>query len=212
MPRLSELFSDKGLIVKIQRRLPSYFYLAEIESSRAGKIGMEVGSVRERILIALLIHKFGKANVETEIPITESETDVILFGHAISIKTITKKGSKSWSGVKLIWTVDAQKAREFVATYSPKTDILLVRIVWGSMGGLYLIPLETQQRIFQRLGSKGYFKLPKPGTNPRGVEVSDAALKQLVQDEESKRIHISWYREKIEHDPYQRWVELWDKE
>jgi len=45
---------------------------------------MEVGSVREKIIVALLIYKFGKENVETEIPITEPEVDVKLFGTPLS--------------------------------------------------------------------------------------------------------------------------------
>jgi hypothetical protein len=104
---LIEIFTDKNLIEKIKKRLSYLFQLAELESSRAGKIGMEVGSVRERIIVALLIYKFGEANVETEIPITESEVDVKLFGEPVSVKIIT---GKSLGGVKLIWTVDAQKA------------------------------------------------------------------------------------------------------
>jgi len=47
--RLSEIFDDEKLIEKIKKRLPYLFQLAELESSRAGKVGMEVGSVRERI-------------------------------------------------------------------------------------------------------------------------------------------------------------------
>jgi hypothetical protein len=74
---------------------------------------MEVGLVRERIIVALLIYKFGESNVETEIPITEPEVDAKLFGEPVSIKTI--KG-KSFSGVKLIWTVDAQKQKNSVRT------------------------------------------------------------------------------------------------
>jgi hypothetical protein len=53
---LIEIFEDKNLVDKIKRRLPYLFQLAELESSRAGKIGMEVGSVRERIIVALLIY------------------------------------------------------------------------------------------------------------------------------------------------------------
>ncbi|GFP38267.1 hypothetical protein HKBW3S44_01947, partial [Candidatus Hakubella thermalkaliphila] len=56
---------DEKLVEKIKRRLPYLFQLAELESSRAGKTGMEVGAVRERIVVALLIYKFGEANVET---------------------------------------------------------------------------------------------------------------------------------------------------
>lgn len=70
---------------------------------------MEVGSVRERIMVALLIYKFGEANVETEIPITEPEVDAELFGAPVSIKTITGKG---FGGVKLIWTVDVENTNE----------------------------------------------------------------------------------------------------
>jgi len=40
--KIDELFSDN----LIQEKLPKLFQLAELESSRAGKIGMEVGSVR----------------------------------------------------------------------------------------------------------------------------------------------------------------------
>ena len=94
MNRISELFSDKKIVDKIQRRLPKLFHLAELESSRAGKVGMEVGSVREKILVALFIYKFGEQNVETEIPITEAEVDVKVFGNPISIKKIT---GKNWT-------------------------------------------------------------------------------------------------------------------
>lgn len=107
--RLKEIFEDEKLVNRIKTRLPYLFQLAELESSRAGSIGMEVGSLRERIIVALLIYKFGEANVETEIPITEPVVDVRLFGESVSIKTITGKG---FGGVKLIWTVEAGDINE----------------------------------------------------------------------------------------------------
>ncbi|KKR79679.1 MAG: hypothetical protein UU24_C0004G0017 [Candidatus Nomurabacteria bacterium GW2011_GWA2_40_9] len=55
--RLKQLFSDKKIIQKVKEKMPDLFQLAEADSSRAGKLGMEVGSVRERIIIALLIYK-----------------------------------------------------------------------------------------------------------------------------------------------------------
>lgn len=58
--RLVEIFEDKKLVDKIGKRLPYLFQLAELESSRAGKVGMEVGSLREKIVIALLIYKSEK--------------------------------------------------------------------------------------------------------------------------------------------------------
>ena len=41
---LLELFTDEIIVDKIKSRLPKLFQIAELESSRAGKIGMEVGS------------------------------------------------------------------------------------------------------------------------------------------------------------------------
>lgn len=61
---LVKIFQDKKLVDRIKKRLPHLFQIAEIESSRAGKVGMEVGSLRERMIIALLIHRFGEENVK----------------------------------------------------------------------------------------------------------------------------------------------------
>jgi len=207
--RLVEIFEDEEIVERIKRRLPYLFQLAELESSRAGKTGMEVGSVRERIIVALLIFKFGEANVETEIPITEPEVDARLFGVPVSIKTIT---GKSLGGVKLIWTVDAQKAKEFRDNYYPHCDMLLVQINWDDTGGFYYIPLEVQKRLFDKIGRQNYIKLPKPGTNPRGVEITKEALSNLVADKDSKRIVINWQRTKIEFNSYKRWVDLWKED
>lgn len=203
---LIEIFKDEKIVNRIKARLPYLFQLAELESSRAGKIGMEVGSLRERIIVALLIYKFGETNVETEIPITEPEVDVRLFGEPVSIKTITGRG---FGGVKLIWTVDAQKAREFRETYYPHCDILFIRINWGSTGGFYYIPLEAQKRLFDRVDRERYIKLPKPGTNPRGVEIAKETLSSLVRDEESRVIEISWQKTKVDYNPYKKWVDYW---
>lgn len=205
---LTEIFEDEALIDKIKRRLPYLYQLAELESSRAGKIGMQVGSLRENIIVALLIYKFGENNVNTNIPIIEPEVDVELSGQPISIKTIT---GKSLSGVKLIWTVDAEKAQEFLENYYPRCDILFVQIVWNDIGGFYYIPLEAQKRLFEKIGTIKYIKLPKPGTNPRGVEISKEALSRLVGDKETKVIEISWQKSEIEYKPYQRWVDYWSE-
>jgi len=206
---LMEIFEDEKLIERIQKRLPHLFQLAEFESSRAGRIGMEVGSVRERIIVALLIYKFGEANVESEISITEPEVDVMLFGEPISVKTIT---GNSFGGVKLIWTVDAEKARQFSEAYQPMCDMLFVQINWGKEGGFFYIPIKVQKRLLDKTGRKSYIKLPKAGTNPRGVEITKEALTSLVEDDETKSIKINWQKTKIEFNAYKRWVDLWREE
>ena len=205
---LKGLFSDGPIIDKVQRRLPYMFQLAELESSRAGKVGMEVGSLRERIISSLLIYKFGEKNVETDLPITEPEIDVKLFGAPISIKTIT---GKEPAGVKLIWTVDATKARQFLETWHPRFDLILVHINWSSLGGVYYIPDYVQQRIFDEIGKEKYIKLPKQDTNPRGVEISNEALKEITTNEDTMSIKVEWKRANVQYNAFKRWVDLWSE-
>lgn len=204
--QIRELFSDIKLIDRIKQKLPQLFHLAELESSRAGKVGMEVGTIRERIVAALLIYKYGVENVKIDIPITEAETDVLLFDKPISIKTIT---GKNFGGVKLIWTVDAQKAIEFSKNYKPFCDLLLVQINWNNRGGIFYIPIEVQQQVLKEIGNENYIKLPKAGTNPRGVEMEGKAMKLLVTNFKTLSIPIDWRKESVNFNVYNRWVELW---
>ncbi|MEP9410372.1 MAG: ThaI family type II restriction endonuclease [Candidatus Brocadia sp.] len=53
--RVIEIFEDEVLRERIKSKLPHLFSIAELESSRARRVEMEVGSLREKILIALLI-------------------------------------------------------------------------------------------------------------------------------------------------------------
>jgi hypothetical protein len=205
--QIKDLFADHKLVTKIQKRLPELFQIAELESSRAGKIGMEVGTIRERIITALLIHKFGEQNVKSDIPITEAEVDVLLFDKPISIKTIT---GRSFGGIKLIWTVDAQKAILFSKNYEPTCDLIVVQINWENSGGFYFIPLETQLRTLREIGRERYIKLPKVGTNPRGVEMQGEAMNLLISDKNTLKIEIIWRKESSNFNTYKRWIELWE--
>ena len=203
------IFQDRSVIAKVQSRLPELFYLAELESSRAGKIGMEVGSVRERILIALLIYVYGSQNVNTELPIHEPEIDVVVHKTPISIKSMT--GSRI-GGVKLIWTVDREQATSFASRYEPHCDMLLAHINWGGEGGLHYFPRSLQTELLVKLGREEYIKLPKPGTNPRGVEMSAQAMRLMVDHPGSTKIPVKWERKSVEFDPYQRWLSLWEQD
>jgi len=89
----NEIFNDDLIIKTIKNKLPKLFQLAELESSRDGKIGMEIGSVRERIIIALLMYKYGIDNVNSTVRITEPEIDVYVKGEALSIKTVSTRKS-----------------------------------------------------------------------------------------------------------------------
>jgi len=202
-------FKDESFQQRVREKLPYLLQIAEIECSRDGKIGMEVGSTREKVLIALLIDYFGIPRVITKIPITEPETDVIVDKTLISIKTITGKG-----GVKVSWTVDAPSAEDFVNSYDPHCGILFTRLNWGMSNsnepsGLFWISLETQKKVLERLGVENYLKLPKRGTNPRGIELSRDGLRTLLRDSDTLQIRVNWRRSDIKYDPYQRWVDYW---
>jgi hypothetical protein len=206
---ITELFTEPKIVAKIQAKLPELFYLAELDSSRAGKIGMEVGSLREKILIALLIYKFGQKNVETNIPITEAEVDVRLFGNPISIKTMT---GKRLGSVKIIWTVDAEQAFRFSQTYIPSSDTILVQLNWGGLGWIFYFPCQIQIEILKAIGRERYIKLPKAGTNPRGVEITGEALNILANHPKIHKIPIEWIREAKEYNPYTRCLDHWERD
>ncbi len=151
MAALLELFVDVHLQEKIRHKLPMLFALAEREASRAGRVGMEIGTIREQILVALLVYKFGSESVDLNVPINEPEVDVILCGRPLSIKTVTTRGS-TVPGVKVVWTVDRQRVSEFVSAYRPNADMLLVIIRWDGEGRLYAIPKEVQEEACERGG------------------------------------------------------------
>lgn len=206
---LSTLFTEPEIVNKIKNKLPKLFQMAQLESQRAGRAGMEVGSLRERVIVALLIYRFGENNVETEIPITEPEVDVKLYGEPISIKT---KTGLSLAGVKLNWTVDAENALEFQNSYSPSCDMLFAQIIWNQEGGLYYFPKHVQQKLLSSLGRENYIKLPTKGTNPRGIEITSNALRALIKHDDILKIDIFWKEEDLRFDAFKRWIDLWAQE
>jgi hypothetical protein len=214
------MFRDEKIVEKIRRKLPYMFFIAEIEMSKSGKVGMEVGTLREQIIIALLIYKFGYENVKPN-PITTEDFDLRLYGKPVSIKTIKKSlpkriGKFSGSGIKLIWKVDWEKVENFYRKYEPKSEMLLVEVSWSKEGGFYYIPLEVQREIFKEIGRDRYVYRHKKGTNPRGVEISNEGIKRLIEHPQTKKIDIFWKKPEIGADiiykPYRRWVELWAEE
>ncbi len=204
------LLDDESFNERIKRKLPLLFHIAEQQASRAGRVGMEVGVLREQILISMLIYKFGRSAVNVNTPPNFPEADVTLFGKPVSIKTVTAR-SKSIPAIKLVWTVDWIKVENFVREYEPRSDLLIVVIRWNDKGGLFAIPVSAQREVFQLLGRERYLKMPPKGTNPRGVELSPEALEMLLQHRLTRHIEIQWERPSRYDDlePYTRWLAYW---
>lgn len=208
----NKLFDDSLIVKRVKNKLPHLFQLAELESSRNGKIGMEIGSVRERIIIALLMYKFGIDIVDPNIPITAPEVDVYVDNTPLSIKTMTTN-SERWNSIKLIWTVDAQKALEFKNKYIPSCDMLVVKIRWNGEGKLLLFSKEAQNEVLNEIGRDRYIKLPKANTNSRGVEITAEALLMLEGQEDTRCININFTKEKIDYrEVYTKWLDAWRDE
>jgi hypothetical protein len=166
--------------------------------------------MREQILVALIVHVFGETDVKTDIPITKYEEDVIVDGSPVSIKTITGNG-----GIKVVWTVDSKKAKEFYNNYKPSCDMLLSVISWDNSpkikNGLFLINKLIQNEVLKKIGRENYLKLPKEGTNPRGVEISRSAIAEMLNDKGIHHIPIIWKKDNVQHKTYKRWLELWEE-
>ncbi len=206
---LDKVFKDDREISRLREKLPYLFKIAEIEVSKGGKTGMEVGTLRENIIIAYFMTVFGEEYIDTNIPINNSEIDFYLIYKddkiPISVKTKTGKGL---SGVKLVWTVDWESVEKFCENYKPFADILFIQVVYGGEGVFCYIPVDIQMDVFHRLGAD-YLKKPKRGTNPRGVEISSKALKYCIEETPYK-FKIDWVlQEGLTYTPYRRWIELW---
>lgn len=211
MPKTIEaIFTHDKSVRKIQEKLPILFHIAEEESRRDGKLGMEVGVLRERVIVSMFIHFLGEEQVCADVPTTASELDVYVASIPLSIKTITVSNKNSFSGVKASWTVDQIKAQQFVREYQPSCGLIFTQINWSGEGGLYYIPLRIQQEIFRKTAKKDYFKLPKEGTNPRGIEYQAKTLEAFCRHQDSFCIDITWERPDIKVDVFERWVDLWN--
>ena len=194
---------------RVVKVLPTLFNMVELENRRGKKLGMEVGTARERVIIALFMYAYGFDKIEFP-PTTSPELDVWVDGHPVSIKT---KSSSGLSGVKIVWTVDWEAIDAFLASYHPASDLLYININWGKTGGFSLIPQAVQSEVLDDIGIDRYVKLPKRGTNPRGVEFSGEALKLLLAHQDTQTMLIAWNRDPsllVERALYGRWIELWD--
>jgi hypothetical protein len=94
----------------------------------------------------------------------------------------------------------------------PCYDTIVAQVNWGGAGGLFYFPCSSQFETFQRIGRERYLKLPKPNTNPRGVEITAEALNILAQHPDCLKIPIYWKKREIEYNPYARWLSLWERD
>lgn len=197
-----EWFNNQLFTSLVKNNLPKLFKKAEIESMRGGKIGMEVGVLRERILIALLLKSFGDKNVKFDFSSTDNSKDTQVFDDVLSIKTFMNNG---YGGIKVFWASDNKTVMNAVSNYVPQNHLLISNINWGTKnGGLYLIDLETQIEIFNNIGVEKYLKINNG--NNRGISIQTEVLKTLLSHKKTKRIIVNWEDPKLNYNIYERWI------
>jgi hypothetical protein len=198
-----EWFENETFVDIVKNNLPKLFKKAELETMRGGKIGMEVGVLRERVLNAILIKSFGYENVKTDFGTTENSKDVQVFQDTLSIKTFT---NNNYDGIKVFWASDNESVRNATLNYRPQNHLLVSQIKWGTEdGGLYLIPLDVQNYFFNLRGVEGYLKI-NTGNN-RGISIQTEILKSMITHNDTKIIGVSWNTPEIQLNIYERWIQ-----
>lgn len=201
--KLVEKFEDDGFIKNVQANFPRMFHITELENSKNKRVGMEAGIQREKIIIEMFKYECGRGNVMNVLPKSAGhEVDVMLFGEPLSIKTLT---GKIKAGFKLKWISDEKVIKKFHEEYYPSCDILFAWIKWNTYKGIYYIPVEDQIKIFEEVGRDVYLKVPKTGTNSRGVEIRKHILLKLINNGMTPQIKIGWEKSKINDISHEEW-------
>ena len=164
----------KGLI--------NLYQSSQIECSRSAGLTPEVGSSRERDVIASLYNDKGLC-VEYDIP-NKSVEDVIVNMKKISIKHSSNK-CNTCSGIKIVWTVDKTERIKFIKKFVFNCDLLIIYVrfdkqnVNGELVVLYIErrTLVEQQHLFG-IRNEEVFKCLNG--NSRGVELNKNFFNKMI--------------------------------
>ena len=135
----------KGLITLYQS--------SQTECSRSSGLTPEVGSSRERDLVASLASN-PLLDVKYDIS-NEREEDVIVDNNNISIKHSSNKNN-SQSGIKIIWTVDIDKRNDFLKHFVFNCDLIIVYVRFDKTlenGHFEIIYISRDELILQQTNS-----------------------------------------------------------
>lgn len=168
----NELFNHFQKVDNI-KGLISLYQSSQTECSRSAGLTPEVGSSRERDVIASFLHNEG-LTVVYDIP-NKSEEDVIVNTKKISIKHSSNK-KNSCSGIKIVWTVDESQRLKFVNKFVFSCDLLIIFVRFDRdivNGELVILYIEQTTLIHQQqlcyIRNEEIFKCLSG--NSRGIEL-----------------------------------------
>jgi hypothetical protein len=169
---------------KYVKGLITLYQSSQMECSRSSGLTPEVGSSRERDLIASFVSNL-ELNVNYNIT-NDKEEDVIINDLKLSIKHSSNK-SKSQSGIKIIWTVDSEKRNEFLKNFTFNCDIIIVYVRFSEIldkGELEIIFIRKEKlsEIHNnfKLSEKNVFKCLDG--NSRGIEFDKKFFEEILKN------------------------------
>ena len=177
LDRIEEVFRNPAA----QRDLVTLYSDSQSECQRNGKCTMEIGSSREKDLLAVLKRYIG-AGIKTDLDNALVE-DCCYNDQRISIKH--SSGAVGSGNVKWKWTADSAQADAFIRemlALDPKhfTHILLVYInVEKKRIDAVMVSANTVLDIVRTFGAEGFKSVA--GTNNRGISFSTKILQQFVK-------------------------------
>ena len=169
---------------KYIKGLLSLYQSSQTECSRSTGLTPEVGSSRERDLIASF-YSNPLLNVNFDIS-NDKEEDVTINNNNISIKHSSNKNI-SKSGIKIIWTVDNEKQNEFLKHFTFKCDLIIVFVRFDKIienGHIEIIYISRSELIHQQTNSyirkETIFKCLEG--NSRGIEFEKKFFEKIIQN------------------------------
>lgn len=185
--------------------------VSQMECCRNGRLTPEIGTSREKDLIASFVSN-PELSVVYDIP-NAFEEDVIVNEDKISIKHSSNRRVKS-NGIKAIWTSNEVKQCEFVAEHAWSRNLLLSyvrfednRIDKGELELLFIDKdIILHQQYLYLLKEKSVFKCLKG--NSRGIEFTSEFFEQIINNCEFRIVvKFELYNEdEVMNDPIQRRV------
>lgn len=166
----------KGLITLYQS--------SQMECSRSSGLTPEVGSSREKDLISSFVSNF-ELNVNYNIT-NDKEEDVIINDLKLSIKHSSNK-SNTQNGIKIIWTVDSEKRKEFLKNFTFNCNIIIVYVRFSEIldkGELEIIFIKKDKlseiQYNFKSSDKNIFKCLDG--NSRGVEFDKGFFQEILNN------------------------------
>jgi hypothetical protein len=183
----------------MEKKLPPAFQMVEDEL----KGNPAVGLLREQVIIGMLVAFLGEGIVKVVKSGVNPDIDCVVDSEPLSIKTVSLSG-----GIRLKWTSNEVKAKEFMKNYRPTSNLLIVRVSWGETGSIRFIPLDSQKSTFDKIGVERYLDY-RGTTNTRGVNLSPEAEDALNRNIQTVSLSVTWQKSSVVVNPIDKWTKYW---